>query len=209
MQNIGSKIALSVGLLGLALFVGCSSGRSGAPARTADVTSIPGAVAQASPVAPETNPPGDIPDSQAFVAYRSTAGGYSIQVPEGWARGESGPNVSFVDKLDSITVDVTASDAAPTVQTATTTDVPHLQQQVEAFELVEVDAFDLPAGPAIRIRYRSNSAPDPVTAKQTRLETDRYEFFKDGKMVALSLSAPAGSDNVDVWNLISQSMTWG
>ncbi len=41
-----------------------------------------------SAVAPEINPPGDIPDSQAFVRFTSPAGGYSLEVPEGWARSE-------------------------------------------------------------------------------------------------------------------------
>jgi hypothetical protein len=166
------------------------------------------AAAQASPLAPENSPAGDIPDNQAFVSYHPTAGGYSLQVPEGWARSESGTDVSFVNKFNSITVGVTASAAAPTVDSVTANELPRLQQQVEAFEQVEVTALDLPAGKAIRIRYRSNSAPDAVTGKKVRLETDRYELFKAGKTAALSLSAPAGSDNVDVWKQISESFAW-
>ena len=44
-------------------------------------------------VAPEVNPPGDIPDTQAFVKYSNTAGGYSTGSSgrlgangEGWRR---------------------------------------------------------------------------------------------------------------------------
>jgi hypothetical protein len=166
------------------------------------------AAAQASPLAPENSPAGDIPDNQAFVSYHPTAGGYSLQVPEGWARSESGTDVSFVNKFNSITVGVTASAAAPTVDSVTANELPRLQQQVEAFEQVEVVALDLPAGKALRIRYRSNSAADAVTGKRVRLETDRYELFKNGKIAALSLSAPAGSDNVDVWKQISESFAW-
>jgi hypothetical protein len=84
-----------------------------------------------------------------------------------------------------------------------------LEQQVEAFEKVEIKAVDLPAGQAVRIRYRANSAPDSVTGKKVRLEVDRYELFKDGKLAAISLAAPAGSDNVDVWKQISDSFRWG
>ena len=43
-----------------------------------------------SALAAEKNPPGDIPDDQVFVAYTSRAGGYSLKVPEGWARTEKG-----------------------------------------------------------------------------------------------------------------------
>jgi len=87
-------------------------------------------------------------------------------------------------------------------------EVPQLTGAVEAFEKVEVKALDLPAGKAVRIRYRANSAPDPVTGKKVRLEIDRYELFKDGKVATISLSAPAGSDNVDVWAQISSSFKW-
>jgi hypothetical protein len=156
----------------------------------------------------EGNPPGDIPDNQVFVSYHSDAGGYSLDVPEGWARNESGPNVSFVDKLDSISVDITSSASAPTTDSVTANELPQLAKQTQAFENVEVKAVDLPSGKAVRIRYRADSAPDSVTGKKVRLEIDRYELFKDGKVAAISLSAPAGSDNVDVWNQISSSFKW-
>ena len=57
-------------------------------------------------------------------------------------------------------------------------------------------------------RYRCNSAPDPVTAKSIRLEVDRYEIYSQERLAILSLSAPAESDNVDVWNQISHSFRW-
>jgi hypothetical protein len=199
----GCLMVLCLSLAGV-LFAACGSGSSTS-------TQSPGGGSPSPPgaVEPETNPPGDIPDNQVFVSYHSDAGGYSLDVPEGWARSETGPNVSFVDKLDSIKVEITSGSAAPTVQSATDSDVPQLEQQVEAFEKVEIKAVDLPAGQAVRIRYRANSAPDSVTGKKVRLEVDRYELFKDGKLAAISLAAPAGSDNVDVWNQISDSFRWG
>jgi len=51
----------------------------------------------ASSLAAEKNPPGDIPDNQVFLKYASAAGGYSLKVPEGWARIEDGADVSFTD----------------------------------------------------------------------------------------------------------------
>src|ERR1700694_2356688 len=44
-------------------------------------------------VAPEVNPPGDIPDTQAFVKYSNAAGGYQVEVPAGWARTAAGRGV--------------------------------------------------------------------------------------------------------------------
>jgi hypothetical protein len=172
------------------------------------------AVAPAAPIpteaviAAEVNPPGDIPDNQAFVTYTAKDGGYSIAMPEGWARQESGPNVTFVDKLHQFSVEVRCAGTAPTVESAQTVEAADLAQQVPAFELVDVTAVDLPAGPGILVRYRTNSAPDEVTGKQIRLDVDRYELFKDGREVVISLAVPAGSDNVDVSNQISRSFRW-
>ncbi|MEA2574805.1 MAG: hypothetical protein QOH93_2103, partial [Chloroflexia bacterium] len=81
-----------------------------APVTATSATVTPAQAAARSteqPVAPETNPPGDIPDTQAFVKYASAVGGYELDVPEGWARTESGPNVSFVDKFDGAKIVVT------------------------------------------------------------------------------------------------------
>ena len=159
-------------------------------------------------IAPEINPPGDIPDNQAFVPYTSVAGGYTIAMPEGWARQESGPSVTFTDKLHQFSVEVSCADVAPTVESAQPVEAAALAQQVPAFELVGVTAVDLPAGPAILMRYQMNSAPDEVTGKQIRLDVDRYELFKDGRLVAIDLAVPAGSDNVDVSNQVSRSFRW-
>ena len=46
------------------------------------------------PVVAEHNPPGDIPDTQVFVAYESSLG-FTIKVPEGWSRAEGAKSVRF------------------------------------------------------------------------------------------------------------------
>lgn len=178
--------------------------------QTASATSVPTAAPLPTEVAiaPEVNPPGDIPDNQAFVTYTSPAGGYTVTMPEGWARQEAGANVTFVDKLHQFSVEVGCADAAPTINSAKAQDAASLAARTPAFELVDITAVDLPAGPAILIRYRMNSAPDEVTGKQIRLDVDRYEFFKDGRLAAISLAAPAGSDNVDVSNQVARSFRW-
>jgi hypothetical protein len=180
------------------------SGGTTAVATAVETTPVP----TQAPVPAEQNPAGDIPDNQAFVAYTSADGGYTISMPEGWARTENGPNVVFADKLHTFMVAVRCAAAAPTVDSVAKVEAPQLAQQLPAFELVEVKAIDLTAGPAVLVRYRTNSAPDEVTGKQYRLDVDRYELFKDGKLAAISLAVPAGSDNVDVSNLVSQSFRW-
>jgi hypothetical protein len=48
----------------------------------------------------------DIPDNQVFVTYRGA--GYTLKVPEGWARSGSGARVAFRDKDNSIRIVIRA-----------------------------------------------------------------------------------------------------
>lgn len=159
------------------------------------------------PVAPEENPPGDIPDTQAFINYTSTSG-YAFKIPEGWARSKTDTGVSFIDKLDGIVVTMAQAATAPTLDSVKASYIPELEKTGRAIKIKQVTAVNLPAGKAIRIAYSSNSDPSPVTNKQVRLENNRYLYFKDGKLVALDLYAPYGADNVDQWTLISRSFQW-
>lgn len=156
----------------------------------------------------ESNPPGDIPDSQQFVRYTSAAGKYEFKSPEGWARTERDSSVTFVEKLNSVGVDLEAASEARTAASIRSIDEPKLSSSVRAFEEVKVEPVTLSAGPAMLLRYRANSNPDPVTNKVIRLEIDRYEVFSNGRLAIISLSAPAGSDNIDVWRIISRSFRW-
>lgn len=159
-------------------------------------------------VAPEKNPPGDIPDTQAFVAYTSQAGGYQLEVPEGWARQINGANVSFIDKFNGVQVTVTNSIAAPTAKTTKTTQIPELEKTSRSVKVVNVKDVQLPSGKGVVIAYTSNSQPNQVTGKQIRLENNSYLFFKNGKLATLRLFAPQGADNVDQWQRISRSFKW-
>lgn len=158
-------------------------------------------------VAPEKNPPGDIPDNQAFIAYNSATGGYGLQVPEGWARTIDGTGVRFVDKFDGVEVSLNQTATAPTAG--------QVRQNPLAFvggsrRAIKVTGLGGQPGPAavVVVSFESNSDPDPVTGKQIRLENQCYLFYKDGRYAALTLWAPLGSDNVDQWRLISDSFRW-
>jgi hypothetical protein len=155
----------------------------------------------------EKNPPGDIPDTQVFIDYASPQG-FTMKVPEGWARSDRSDGASFVDKLDGVVLSVASADAAPTVESAKTDYVPKLEASGRAVRVTAVKQVKLPAGAAIRIVYTSNSEPNAVTNKQVRLENERYLYFKDGKLVTLELYAPKGADNVDQWQLMSNSLQW-
>jgi len=170
----------------------------------------PGAIAASAAekaVPAEKNPPGDIPDTQVFIDYTSPEG-FTMKVPEGWARSDRTDGASFVDKLDGVVVSAAKANALPTIESAKADHVAKLEATGRAVRVSAVKEIKLPAGAAIRIVYTSNSEPNPVTNKQVRLENERYLFFKDGKLVTLELYAPKGADNVDQWQLMSNSFRW-
>ncbi len=158
-------------------------------------------------VTPETNPPGDIPDTQVFVAYASPQG-FHLEVPEGWARAGNDQKVQFTDKYGSVEVQVSAAPAAPTANSAEQNRVATLMASNRAVEVTQIQDVQLPGGPAVRIDYASNSAPNPVTEKQIRLENAAYLFYRGGKLVSVTFSAPYGADNVDQWRYMSESFGW-
>ena len=191
-----------------------TSGGSGATGSTPAATQSPSGsggqspVATESPVPPENAPPGDIPDNTAYVPYHSTPGGFTISVPEGWSRTTTHGSVTFTDKLNTIQMSWKPTSSAPTVATATSTEVPELQRTTRAFTLKKVSAGSLPAGPTVLIEYQINSDPNPVTGKQYRLDVLRYELFHNGNEVALTLLSPVGADNVDPWRIVTESLKW-
>ncbi|MGI9091608.1 MAG: hypothetical protein ACR2GG_10955 [Gemmatimonadaceae bacterium] len=219
MNRTGKAISLStIALLGIFLLSACgtnnaSSSASSGATSTHQSTGATQKISQASgpsekPVAPEKSPPGDIPDTQAFVTYTSQQGNYKVEVPEGWARTAKAGDASFVNKLDGMSVTLKNSSRAPSVGSVRKNQVPTLKKAQRAVQITHIQSVNTPAGQAVLIKYTSNSNPDPVTGKQVRLENNSYLFFKNGKLATLRLYAPLGADNVDQWNRISQSFRW-
>ena len=166
------------------------------------------ALADENPVAPEKNPPGDIPDSQVFVNYTSIQGGYDIEVPEGWARTTKGMDVTFQEKLDGLSVTVRNAAGLPDVESIRKNQAELLKKTGRAVRIKRIQNIQLSNGPAMLMMYESNSEPDPVINKQVRLENSAYFFYGKGKLAELRLWAPLGADNVDQWNRISNSFRW-
>lgn len=159
------------------------------------------------PLAPEISPPGDIPDNQAFILYASPAG-FSVKVPEGWARKDSGDTTTFSDKYNQIAISIMDAKTPLDIASANSTLGPDVQKSGRAVTITKISEVKLTGGKAIKIAFDSNSEPNPVTNKQLREENERFYFAKGGKVVALQLSAPKGADNVDQWKLISSSFRW-
>ncbi|HCU13220.1 MAG TPA: hypothetical protein DGB72_13940 [Gemmatimonadetes bacterium] len=163
-----------------------------------------------SAVAPEVNPPGDIPDSQAFVGYTNSAGGYKLEIPEGWARTENGGSARFVNKFDGVKIDVVParSSSPPTAASVRANEAKAIQSQGRAVTITSVSDVNLPGGKAAVVKYASNSDPNPVTNKRIRVENETYVFFKNGKEAMLTVWAPQGADNVDQWQRMAKSFRW-
>jgi len=188
----------------------CSSGSGSTPAPQA--TSATSATAASSPAgaAPagtETPPPGDIPDTTTYVAFRPGSGQYEVKVPEGWARTVAPTAVFFTDKLNVISI-YTIKATAPTVASARAVEVPAIKHPLHGFALTGVSVVSRPAGTAVLIRYSADSQPDPVTGKVYKDTFERYEFYKNGTEAVVLLGGPAGADNVDPWRTVTNSFRW-
>jgi hypothetical protein len=177
--------------------------RSGSGSGSASASPAAGAAAPT-----ESNPAGDIPDNQAYVAYQPPGGGFTVKVPEGWARTSQGGTTVFTDKLNRVQITASAAATAPTVGSVTNQVVPQLRGQVPNFSGPKVSQVTRHAGPAVLLTYQSDSAPDPVTGKVVRDAFERYAFHRRGREVDLTLSGPVNADNVDPWRIVSDSFAW-
>ncbi|MGQ4360568.1 hypothetical protein [Streptomyces sp. SAS_272] len=192
-----------------AVIAGCSGSSSGTQSGSASTVSST-SPAQPSPAPTESNPPGDIPDNQVFVAYRPTSGftAFTVKVPEGWARTGKGATTVFTDKLNSVQITTAAATTAPTVTSLTNTVVPRLRTQVPNFASPKVSQVTRHAGQVVLLTYQGDSAKDPVTGKVVRDAFERYAFYRQGHEVDLTLSGPVNADNVDPWRTVSDSLAW-
>jgi hypothetical protein len=217
--------SLVAGLVAVAAFsAGCSSGSQTGTAQSQPVTptgpstttgpqtstspapSTPTKPTQ--PVATESNPPGDIPDNQAYVAFQPPGAGLSVKVPEGWARTTSKATTSFNDKLNKIQVTPSAAATAPTVQSVTASVVPALKAQVAQFAMGKVTEVSRNAGKVVLVTYQGDSTQDPVTGKVVRDAFEQYIYFRGGRELTLTLAGPTNADNVDPWKIVSDSVRW-
>ncbi len=160
------------------------------------------------PHATEFNPPGDIPDNAVFVDHTAPGSRVHFTVPEGWAMARSGPVTTFTDKYNSISIEVRRRASAPTVASAHKEDVPELQSSVANFALGDITMVTRQHGSAVHLAYQLDSAPNPVTDKVVRDAAERFEFWHAGEEAILTLTGPENADNVDPWQIVSDSLQW-
>jgi len=184
--------------------------KSSTPSGGATNASTPNGSATNTPVphAVESNPGGDIPDNQAFVAFADPAGRFTVTVPEGWARGATGTATVFTDKYNSIRIESQLAATAPTTDSARTDELPAIQTGAPGFATGKISTVDRKAGQAVLITYQASSPLNTVTGKVATEAVERYEFWRAGREVVVTLSAPVDSDNVDPWRKVTDSFTW-
>jgi hypothetical protein len=184
--------------------------RASAATSARPATSAPSA-APANPApsaAVETNPGGDIPDSQAYVSVTVPSGAFTIKVPEGWGRTEQGGATIFTDKLNLIRLEAVPKPAAPTVASVGAGELPDIRTATAGFRPGTVSAVRPPGASAILITYQDQSAPNPVTGKVFLEAVSRYEFWRTGTEAIVTLSSPSAADNVDPWRTVADSFRW-
>ncbi len=176
-----------------------------APTSPATGAAPAGAVTSGTPARAELSPPGDIPDSVAYVRWTSPNGHVRFTHPEGWSQVAVPGGARFSDKLNSVTVTV-ATASAPSVATVKAQILPTLGGPGRATRVVSVGAYGLPAGPAVRIIWQVNSTPNAVTGKIYRDEVVTYLVGAHHLLVRMDLSGTVGSDNVDPYRKMSSSL---
>ncbi len=214
-KRVNSILFMLLIPLALSLFFllsACAGANTASPPQTTSVNQSPPTVngvqtsdTQGTPAVKNLQA-GDIPDTQAFITYRSDQGGYQLEVPEGWARTITGTGVSFSDKFNSVAVQVSQAKTAPTVASVSANEAITLQKT--GAQDVKVQSTQSINVVAVLITYTSNSDPNAVTGKPARIENNRYLFFQNGKIATLTLSAALGADNVDQWKRMARSFKW-
>ena len=161
-----------------------------------------------SPHPTEFNPPGDIPDNAVFVDHVAPGSTVHFTVPEGWARTSTHGVTTYTDKYNSISVEVRPAKRPPTVASARRIDVPEIRKGVANFQAGPITEVTRKHGSAVRLAYLMDSAPNPVTGKVVRDAVERFEFWHAGEEAILTLAGPQGADNVDPWQIVSDSLHW-
>ena len=149
---------------------------------------------------------GDIPDNQVFLTYVSRHGGFAIKYPEGWTQSGSARNLTFRDKNNVVHI-VIASGPVPT-PALVTGQLQRLRRTQPSLRFTAPRPVPVAAGTALRTKYTTRSAPNPVTGKRVTLVVDRYELGSRGRVAVVDLGTPIGVDNVDAYRMMIRSFRW-
>jgi hypothetical protein len=143
-----------------------------------------------------------------FVDHVARGSTVHFTVPEGWARKSTNGVTTYTDKYNSISIEVRPAKRPPTVASARRVDVPEIRHSVVNFQAGPITEVTRKHGTAVHLAYLMDSAPNSVTGKVVRDAVERFEFWRAGEEAILTLAGPQGADNVDPWQIVSDSLQW-
>jgi hypothetical protein len=149
---------------------------------------------------------GDIPDNQVFLTFAARSAGFSIKYPEGWTRSGAAGTVTFRDKNNLVRVLVRPGSAPSAASVAT--QLAALKRASPTLTFTTPHTVTLRAGSAVRARYTTLTAANPVTGRRVKLVVDRYELAHGGRVAVVDLGTPVGVDNVDAYRIMIESFRW-
>ena len=186
---------------------GCSSSTSGAAS-----TSASGPSGSGSSVSTFTPASGTAPTGVLFPVYTNKDAGYSFEYPGGWRIAEKGSEVRIARFGNAVTAVIRPRPKAPFYK--------GYQKQLEAMLKQHDDKIiSKIVQPASEIKVGKDkvtmavieqvrpTGPGADSPKDT-LVVNRYLFWKDGKLLLLSMSSVKGVNNNDAWNLMANSFKW-
>lgn len=196
-------MALVAGLL----LSGCSSSSSGGGS-----TSGSGPDAGANPSSTFTPASGTAPTGVLFPVYTNKDAGYSFEYPGGWRIAEKGSEVRIARFGNAVTAVIRPRPQAPFYKGYQK----QLETMLKQHDDKIISKIDQPAR-AITvgkdkvtmavIEQVRPTGPGADAPKDT-LVVNRYLFWKNGKLMLLSMSSVKGVDNNDAWNLMANSFKW-
>ncbi|HEV8452302.1 MAG TPA: hypothetical protein VGQ45_12785 [Gaiellales bacterium] len=194
--------ALAVGLL----LSGCSSSSGGGS------TSGSGSDAGANPTSTYTPASGTASTGVLFPVYTNSDAGYSFEYPGGWRIAEKGSEVRIARFGNAVTAVIRPRPHAPFYK--------GYQKQLETMLKQHDDKIiSKIVQPARQITVGKDKVTMAVIEQERptgpgadaptdTLVVNRYLFWKDGKLLLLSMSSVKGIDNNDAWNLMANSFKW-
>jgi hypothetical protein len=206
MGTTGSKSLLCMAALVVGLVLsGCSSSSSGGSGSSA-------ADGNPSPSSTFIPASGTASTGVLFPVYTNKTAGYSFEYPGGWRIAEKGSAVRIARFGDAITVVIRPRPHAPFYK--------GYQKQLEAMlkqhddkiiSKIDQPASEIKVGKdkvTMAVIEQVRPTGPGTDAPKDTLVVNRYLFWKDGKLLLLSMSSVKGVDNNDAWNLMANSFKW-
>jgi hypothetical protein len=148
-----------------------------------------------------------------FPTYTSKSAGYSFVYPGGWRITEKPPASVRISRFgNAITAVVTARPSVPFFkgyQKTLSDKLKDPKNDTKVISAIDQPASEVKIGKqkAVRIVIEQVRPTGPTTPDDT-LVVVRYLFWKDGKLLTLSMSSVKGINNIAAYDLIASSFRW-